>query len=235
MLGSGSREGTDAAVWPLHGIWRQRRRVTRPGGASHRHGPHGFVVTGSGSFLLPVGREVAGSLWHPREGDVGMSLLDRMVERLLGRQVEALVRRALAERNCTGDLYRYQVHGDPSRLHLDPTAIVNNALFNLSSGDVTVESYAFFGHNVAVLTGTHDIQKFGRERQTAIPKTGRDVIIHEGAWVASEVVVVGPCEIGAHAVVAAGSLVSGYVPAYGIAVGRPAKVVRSIEHGSDSG
>jgi acetyltransferase-like isoleucine patch superfamily enzyme len=157
-----------------------------------------------------------------------MSVLDRVVDRLLGRRVEAIVQRVLDQRR-DDDLYRYQVHGDRSRLKIDPTAIVNNALFNLSSGDITVGAYAFFGHDVSVLTGTHDIDKFDRERQTAIPRTGRDVVIHEGAWLASGVLVLGPCEIGAHAVVGAGSLVLGDVPPYAIMVGRPAKLVRMIE------
>ena len=158
-----------------------------------------------------------------------MSMLDRAVERLLGRRVELLVRQAL-ERQARDDLYRYRVNGDRARLHIDPTAVVNNALFNLSSGEVTVGPYAFFGHNVAVLTGTHDIEAFDRERQLAIPRTGRDVVVHRGAWLASEVLVLGPCEIGEHAVVGAGSLVLGDVPPYAIVVGRPAKLVRTIEH-----
>jgi acetyltransferase-like isoleucine patch superfamily enzyme len=157
-----------------------------------------------------------------------MSMVDRLVERLLGRRVELLVQQAL-ERQAHDDLYRYRVHGDPAKLHIDPTAVVNNALFNLSSGEVTVGPYAFFGHNVAVLTGSHDIEAFDRERQLGIPRTGRDVVVHRGAWLASEVLVLGPCEIGEHAVVGAGSLVLGDVPPYAIVVGRPAKLVRTIE------
>lgn len=157
-----------------------------------------------------------------------MSMLDRVVERLLGRRVELLVQQAL-ERQARDDLYRYRVHGDRARLHVDPTAVVNNALFNLSSGEITVGPYAFFGHDVSVLTGTHDIGVFGRQRQLAIPRTGRDVVIGEGAWLASEALVLGPCEIGAHAVVGAGALVLGDVPPYAIVVGRPAKLVRMIE------
>ena len=156
-----------------------------------------------------------------------MSVLDQVVDRLLGRRVEAIVQRVLDQRRDE-DLYRYRVHGDRSRLKIDPTAVVNNALFNLSSGDITVGPYAFFGHDVSVLTGTHDVDTFDRERQTAIPKTGRDVVIHQGAWLASGVLVLGPCEIGAHAVVGAGSLVLGDVPPYAIVVGRPAKLVRMI-------
>jgi acetyltransferase-like isoleucine patch superfamily enzyme len=159
-----------------------------------------------------------------------MSMLDQLVERLLGRRVELLVQQAL-ERQARDALYQYQVHGDRARLHIDPTAVVNNALFNLSSGEITVGRHAFFGHNVSVLTGTHDIEVYGRERQVAIPRSGRDVVIHEGAWLASEVLVLGPCEIGAHAVVGAGSLVLGDVPPYAIMVGRPAKLVRMLQPG----
>jgi acetyltransferase-like isoleucine patch superfamily enzyme len=161
-----------------------------------------------------------------------MSTLDAMVTRLVRRPLESLLRESL-DRHDSELLYRHLVHGDRARLHIHPTAVVNNALFNVSSGDITVEAYAFFGHNVSVLTGTHDISKFGRERQLAIPRTGRDVVIGEGAWLASEVLVLGPAVVGANAVVAAGSLVHRDVAPYTVVAGRPAKFVRRIEPGSD--
>src|ERR671911_1268722 len=105
-----------------------------------------------------------------------MSTLDRLMARLLGRWLREPLRQVLAEqdprqagRQAHEELYRYLVHGDRARLRIHPTAVVNNALFNLGSGDITVGEYAFFGHNVSVLTGTHDITKFGRERMFAIP------------------------------------------------------------------
>lgn len=159
-----------------------------------------------------------------------------MLDDLLIRVLRGPVQRLLAEeRNCYtyGDsddpLYRYQVHGALERLHIDPTAIVNNALFNVSGGEITIGEYAFFGHHVAVLTGTHDITKFGRERQTTYPRSGRDVVIEEGVWVASHALVLGPVRIGAHAVVAAGALVLEDVPPYTVVAGRPAKVIKKID------
>jgi acetyltransferase-like isoleucine patch superfamily enzyme len=125
-------------------------------------------------------------------------------------------------------LFRPLVYGDPERLHIHPTAVVNNALFNLSSGEITVGEHAFFGHSVSVLTGTHDFTKFGAERQVAVPKSGRDVVIDEGAWVSSNVVVVAPCHIGAHSVVGVGSLVLGDVEPYTVVAGSPAKMLRRI-------
>ena len=161
-----------------------------------------------------------------------MSVLDGLLARLLRGTVEDLVQKALDERDRPGapPSYRYRVHGDPRRLRIHPTAVVNDALFNVAADStITVGEYAFFGHQVAVLAGVHDVSKFGRERQTAILRQGRDVVVEEGAWLASHVLVLGPSVIGRHAVVAGGSLVMGDVEPFTIVAGRPAKVLRRIE------
>ena len=161
-----------------------------------------------------------------------MSILDDLLTRVLRGPVQRLVTEQL-NRYSYGEqdnpLYRYRVHGTLDRLHIDPTAIVNNALFNVSGGEIIIGEYAFFGHEVAVLTGTHEVTKFGRERQTTFPRTGRDVVIEEGVWVASHALVLGPVRIGKHAVVAAGSLVLEDVPPYAVVAGRPAKVLKKID------
>jgi acetyltransferase-like isoleucine patch superfamily enzyme len=171
-----------------------------------------------------------------------MSRLDRLVARRLARWLREPLRQVLAEQDprqagpeAHVEMYKYLVHGDRSRLHVHPTAVVNNALFNVGSGDITVGEYAFFGHSVSVLTGTHDINRFGRERQLAIPRSGRDIVIGEGAWVASNAMILGPCVIGAHAVVGGGSLVMGDVAPYTIVAGAPARVLRTIPHDDDPG
>jgi acetyltransferase-like isoleucine patch superfamily enzyme len=163
-----------------------------------------------------------------------MSILDDLLVRLLRGPVQRLIgeeRNRFSYGESENPLYRYQLHGRHERLHIDPTAIVNNALFNVSGGDITIGEYAFFGHEVAVLTGTHDITKFGRERQTTFPRSGRDVVIEEGVWIASHAMVLGPVRIGRHAVVAAGSLVLDDVAPYTVVAGRPAKMIKKIDHG----
>jgi len=161
-----------------------------------------------------------------------MSILDELLVRVLRGPVQRLIaeeRNRFSYGESEDPLYRYRVHGRLERLRIDPTAIVNNALFNVSGGDITIGEYAFFGHEVAVLTGTHDITKFGRQRQTAFPRSGRDVLIEEGVWVASHSMVLGPVRIGRHAVVAAGSLVLDDVAPYTVVAGRPAKVIKKID------
>ena len=160
-----------------------------------------------------------------------MRLLDRVIARVLRGPVEALVAQKVAEQVAElklDALYSYRWHGDRSRLHIPDTAVVNNALFNVSGGTITLGEYAFFGHDVAVLTGTHDIELFGRDRQLGFPRSGRDVVIGDGVWLASHVLVLGPVTIGEHAVVAAGSLVREDVEPYTVVAGRPAKVIKTI-------
>jgi acetyltransferase-like isoleucine patch superfamily enzyme len=169
-----------------------------------------------------------------------MSLLDRLTE-AVHRGRTALSWRLNADSRPRGArgtedpaLFRPLIYGDPARLHIHPTAIVNNALFNLSSGEITVGEYAFFGHNVSVLTGTHDWTKFGAERQVAVPTSGRDVVIEEGVWVSSNAIIVAPCRIGAHSVVGVGSLVLRDVEPYTIVAGHPAKVLQKIPRPEDA-
>ena len=126
-------------------------------------------------------------------------------------------------------LKKHIVWGEVSQLEIAQTAIVNNALFNVTSGKIIIRDYVFFGHNVCVLTGTHDYSRFGYERQTAIPKSGRDIIVNEGVWVASNATILGPCVIGEHSVVAVGSVVNEDVPAYSVVAGIPAKVIKNIQ------
>jgi acetyltransferase-like isoleucine patch superfamily enzyme len=146
-----------------------------------------------------------------------MPYVDRYLDRRIGEQVQKAL------------LAQYMVFGDRSRLQIAETAVVNNALFNLSSGQVIIEDYAFFGHSVSILTGTHDYHKFGKERQVAIPSSGRDITVRQGAWIASGVIILGPAVIGEHAVVAAGSIVETDVPPYSIVAGAPARIVNRIE------
>jgi acetyltransferase-like isoleucine patch superfamily enzyme len=169
-----------------------------------------------------------------------MTMLDRLASAVrtgssaLSRRLRLDGRPAGARSTEDPALFRPLIYGDTARLHIHPTAVINNALFNLSSGEITIGENAFFGHNVSVLTGTHDWTKFGAERQVAVPKSGRDVIIEEGVWVSSNVVIVAPCRIGAHSVVGVGSLVLDDVDPYTIVAGSPARVLRQIPRPEDT-
>lgn len=124
-----------------------------------------------------------------------------------------------------------RVWGDRDRLHIAPTAATVNTLFNTTSGHITIGDYSFTGHNVSILTGSHNIQKQNLARMTDYPQEGHDIVIGQGVWIGSNATVLGPCNIGDHAVIAAGAVVLAgtVIPEGAIAAGIPAKVLRRIE------
>ena len=149
------------------------------------------------------------------------ALFRRLYRKFLAPLVDESIARHL--------MLEYHVFGGAtSRLDIDPTASVMNALFNVSSGTIRVERNVTFGHNVCVLTGRHDVASRGPARQGQWPPIGCDIVIREGAWLASNVTVVGPAEIGAHAVIAAGAVVRGTIPPGVLAGGVPAQVIKEI-------
>lgn len=129
-----------------------------------------------------------------------------------------------------------RVWGDRERLHIAPTAGTVNTLFNTASGHITLGDYSFTGHNVSILTGSHNIQKQNLARMQDYLDEGRDIVIGQGVWIGSNATVLGPCTIGDHAVVAAGAVVIAgtTVPAGAIVAGVPAKVIKMIEFETDS-
>lgn len=98
------------------------------------------------------------------------------------------------------------VWGESERLHLSGNNSVVNTLFNTMSGDIYVGEYTFTGHNVSIITGTHDIHQVGNNRMK-FPENGGNIVIGSGVWICSNVTILGPCTIGDNAVIAAGSVV----------------------------
>lgn len=160
------------------------------------------------------------------------TMVEQIVDARLAAALPAVQERAAQaayERGRAAALTEPHVWGPPDRVHVADTAIVNDALLNTESGSITVDADAFFGHRVSVLTGTHDVSLRGLDRQRAVPPEGRDVHVEEGAWVGSGAILLGPCRIGAHAVVAAGAVVTGDVAPQTMVAGVPARLVRSLQ------
>ena len=64
-----------------------------------------------------------------------------------------------------------------------------------------IGDYVFFGHDVMLLTGTHDFRETGAARHVPTQTLARNIVIEEGAWIATRAVIIGPCTIGRNAVV----------------------------------
>jgi len=105
------------------------------------------------------------------------------------------------------------LYGPLSRVRVSDTACLSNAVINTNGGFVDIGDYAFLGHDVLLLTGTHDFRRTGPIRQLALDTADRNIVIEPGAWIASGAIIIGPCRIGTNAVVGSGCIIDFDVPA----------------------
>jgi acetyltransferase-like isoleucine patch superfamily enzyme len=149
---------------------------------------------------------------------------DRGASVVVDRLLRPALERLIDDRRLNSPLF----FGPPERVTIAPTAQVNNALFNTWSGTITIGDHAFFAQNVVIAAGSHDVEAIGEARSAAVPTEGFDVVIERGVWIATGAVVLGPCSIGADAVIAAGSIVTSDVAPRTVVAGVPARPIRSI-------
>lgn len=154
----------------------------------------------------------------------------KIIDKLLSdKRVVGCIRTLMVDIYRKESLKITRVWGDEARVIVGRNVELNDALINTVCGIVTIGDDSFFGHGVCLLTGTHDYHKKGLARQSSVPEFGRDIVIGRGVWIASRTIVLAPCIIGDHAVIAAGSIVTGDLESKGFYAGSPAKLLRLID------
>jgi acetyltransferase-like isoleucine patch superfamily enzyme len=125
---------------------------------------------------------------------------------------------------------RMRVFGDPRRIHVDQSVVLCNTLFNTVLGDIYIGEWTFCGQDVSILTGTHDAHLKGALRLRHTCHGNYDIRIGNGVWLCSNCTILGPCEIGDDAVIAAGAVITPrtVVPPRSIWGGVPAKQIGEI-------
>lgn len=96
-------------------------------------------------------------------------------------------------------------------------------------GRIEIGSKVIIGPNTVIRASDHAMDR------TDIPirdqgHAAGTVSIGDGVWIAANVVVLRGARIGEHAVIGAGSVVTGEIPAYAVAAGVPARVIRQRQH-----
>ena len=105
-----------------------------------------------------------------------------------------------------------------------------NGMKILGRGTVTIGDYFHSGTECLMISQNHNYE--GEEIPYDSTYIEKDIIIDDFVWLGDRVLVLGGSHIGEGAVIQAGSVVCGDIPAYGIAGGHPAKVFkyRDIDH-----
>lgn len=110
-------------------------------------------------------------------------------------------------------------------LHLGDRVFINYNLVALDVAEIRIGDDCQIGPNVQLLTPTHPIEP---EIRKARLEAARPIIIEDNVWLGGGVIVCPGVRIGRNSVIGAGAVVTKNIPENSIAVGNPAKVIRSI-------
>ncbi|TYB96818.1 sugar O-acetyltransferase [Micromonospora sp. WP24] len=113
-----------------------------------------------------------------------------------------------------------------SRIRIGPRCFVNfNAVF-LDVAPITIGADVQIGPNVQLLTPTHPVEP---EPRRAKWESARPITIGDNVWLGGGVIVLAGIDVGANTVVGAGAVVTRDLPPNVVALGNPARAVRSVE------
>ena len=101
----------------------------------------------------------------------------------------------------------------------------NFGLMALDVAPITIGKDVLLGPNVQLLTPTHPVDI---ELRRAKYEAAKPIVIHDNAWLGGGVIVLAGVTIGENSIIGAGSVVTKDIPANMVAVGNPARVVRTI-------
>jgi maltose O-acetyltransferase len=111
------------------------------------------------------------------------------------------------------------------KMQIGAQCMINDGCRFDMGAPITVGDRVYLGHDVTVLTTTHDI---GPHAQRVYGSRSDPVSIGDGTWVGTRALILPGVQIGAGCVVAAGAVVTESVPDDTLVGGVPAKVLRRL-------
>ena len=116
-------------------------------------------------------------------------------------------------------------------IHVGARTFVNSGLTALDVATITIGEDCQIGPNVQLLTPTHPVDPQPRRDKL---EAAQPITLGDNVWLGGGVIVCPGVTIGDNTVVGAGAVVVRDLPANVVAVGNPARVVRTITPGGDA-
>jgi acetyltransferase-like isoleucine patch superfamily enzyme len=112
-----------------------------------------------------------------------------------------------------------------SRVSIGADCFINDGCRFDCSAQITIDDGVYLGHDVAVLTSSHEL---GSPERRAGSFTCAPIHIGRGAWVGARAVILQGVTVGDGAVIAAGAVVARSVPPNVLVGGVPARELRQL-------
>ena len=107
---------------------------------------------------------------------------------------------------------------------LGKNVFINSGCRFQDQGGITIDDNSLIGHNVVIATLTHDMCP--EKRGDLIPSP---VKIGKRVWIGAGAIILPGVTVGDNSVIGAGSVVTKDIPENAVAVGSPARVIKSID------
>jgi maltose O-acetyltransferase len=113
-----------------------------------------------------------------------------------------------------------------SHIRVGARCFANFGLIALDVASITIGDDVQIGPNVQLLTPTHPVEPEPRRDKW---EAAEPITIGDNVWLGGGAIVLPGVTIGENTVVGAGAVVTRDLPANGVAVGNPARVVRTLD------
>ena len=112
-----------------------------------------------------------------------------------------------------------------TNIHWGNGCFANYGLIALDVAPIHIGDGTMLGSNVQLMTPIHPIDP---ELRAAGWESAKPIHIGSNVWIGSGAIILGGVTIGDHAVIGAGAVVTKDVPARTVAVGNPARVIKTL-------
>ena len=110
-------------------------------------------------------------------------------------------------------------------IHIGEKTFFNFNITILDVGEVHIGSHVLLAPNVQIYTATHSMDYLERRSWTAYNKPVR---IGDDCWIGGGAIICPGVTIGPRSIIGAGAVVTRDIPADSVAVGNPARVIRTL-------
>jgi acetyltransferase-like isoleucine patch superfamily enzyme len=114
-----------------------------------------------------------------------------------------------------------------ARIVIGNKCLLTNSVYLYSAKEIIIVDFVMLAGGVFIADTTH--QKLSGDMPYGLQSftEPKPVKVHWGAWVGQNVVIMPGCSIGCCSIVGANSVVTKSIPAHSIAIGSPAKVIKT--------
>ncbi|MEO8798928.1 MAG: sugar O-acetyltransferase [Polyangiaceae bacterium] len=178
-------------------------------------------------------RMLAGDLYLASDPELQQLLLRaaRLVERFNRASVDHATERSFILHELLGSIgegteIRAPFYCDyGTHLKIGARTFANYGLVALDVASITIGDDVQIGPNVQLLTPTHPVEPNARRAKF---EAAKPIVIGNNVWLGGGVIVCPGVSVGEDSVVGAGAVITHDLPARVVAVGNPARVLRSI-------